>query len=76
MQQSLPYPYERRMAEGNALFVRQQRRRIAEGWRRVRRWLEVAAPADLDEFFRRWAYLPHAPEYALDAITQIGRRRR
>lgn len=68
--------YERRMAVGNALFVQQQRRHIADGWWRVRRWLDAAAPADVHEFFRRWAYLPHAPEYALDAITQIDRRRR
>jgi hypothetical protein len=67
--------YERRMAEGNALFVQQQRRRFAAGWWRVRRWLDVATPTDVDEFFRRWAYLPHAPEYLLDAITQIDRHR-
>ena len=51
--------------------IARRRRSVARDWREVRRWLQTCSEADLEEWHRRWAYLPHMSCYAADAVFQI-----
>jgi hypothetical protein len=51
--------------------IAKRRHSVARDWREVRRWLQMCSEADLAEWHRRWAYLPHMSCYAADAVFQI-----
>jgi hypothetical protein len=63
--------YEAEQAESQARWIRQFRQKLAADWLRVIRWRRMATPHQRRAFARRWAHLPHTPEYALDLIRCI-----
>lgn len=68
-----PDEYAQRANARRLGYVQKMRSSDAQGWRQVRRWRDQATPEDRAEFAKTWGYLPHAPEYALDAIRRIAR---
>jgi hypothetical protein len=69
-----PEEYQAEQQAKNDAFSNHMRAHIAQSWRRVRSWLSQADEQALENFWRHWDYLPHAPEYALDLITSIESR--
>ncbi len=67
--------YEAAQTESQARWIRQLRRKLAADWLSVLRWRRTATPDQRRAFARKWAYLPHTPEYALDLIRSLEKER-
>ena len=71
-----PDEYHARMKEGLEAWQRNWRHTTAAKWMEVRRRLRACTDVERCEFQRRWAYLPHDPWYASEALSKIERARK